>query len=177
MLLWSAGAAGLAAGVAVGGSLTGGKRAGYALGGALGAAVTLAVAQRLSQPANDSSEPSFEQVARDDAIFRQKGFEEGFDEAAEALALRRLLEGESLTAVSAACKAPSMLEGAKAAYAPWRGSSASELGAALHKTVMVDLEAPHLKPSGIEERLLGGLDAAVFGLWSLMKQLPPPAAP
>jgi hypothetical protein len=35
------------------------------------------------------------------------------------------------------------------------------------KGVVDKLEAPHLKPSGIEQRLLSGVDSACFGLFTL----------
>ena len=128
--------------------------------------------------ATDAGGQSFEQVARDDAAFRERELAEEFERAHEAAALVRLVDGESAAALSAACAAINRveaLEAARAAFAPWRGLAPTTLGDALHEVIMVTLEAPHLRPSGIEARLLGGLHAAAFGFFSLLKQLPQPA--
>ena len=55
-------------------------------------------------------------------------------------------------------------------------SAAEHLGTAI-ETVVNDLDAPHLKPSGIEERLVGGLDASIFGLLTLVCKLADPPVP
>ena len=41
---------------------------------------------------------------------------------------------------------------------------------AVIESVIDELEAPHLLPSGIETRLLGGTSAAAFGLFTLLSQ-------
>ena len=46
----------------------------------------------------------------------------------------------------------------------------AKLGGAIEK-VVTSLEAPHLKPSGIEKRLLEGTNAACFGLITLLNQM------
>lgn len=113
-----------------------------------------------------------------------------FDRTREATALRRLMEGPGharLAAAAAAVNQTAKLAAAVAAWAAWAaalGSATSGggrrgeddgalLGAAVER-VVGQLEAPHLQPSGIGERLDGGLDAACFGLFTLLQWLGTP---
>ena len=83
--------------------------------------------------------------------------------------LRNLLEGAAL---QSACEGnPAELEAARAAWAKWSEAEPELLGAAIEKVVVETLEAPHLKPSGIEKRLNEGLAASRFGLFTLMRHI------
>ena len=110
---------------------------------------------------------------------------EAFDHANEGAALFRLMNGASFAALeqaAAGCNAATRLATTQEAWAAWcmRGPCNGEkdiaaAGAAVAR-VVDRLEAPHLKPTGIEERLLGGLASSVFGLLTLIQWVIAPPA-
>ena len=117
---------------------------------------------------------TFESVLREDAAFREAAASIVVDAGAEADALRRLLclEGASAARLARACEAldaAPRLASAKACFGPWTYASNEVVGEAV-LAVIDELEAPHLLPSGIETRLLGGTSAAAFGLFTLLSQ-------
>ena len=104
----------------------------------------------------------------------QEGRGRGLQRANEAAALTSLLVGKSAAALKEACEQLNQTTKWEFAERVWQAElsdkSADELGSKVH--VVVDtLEAPHLKPSGIEERLLSGVKPACFGLFTLMQNL------
>lgn len=117
---------------------------------------------------------TLEDVGREDAEWSRKAEAEGFNEPIEAAALTSLLVGKSAAALKEACEQLNQTTKWEFAERVWQAElsdkSADELGSKVH--VVVDtLEAPHLKPSGIEERLLSGVKPACFGLFTLMQNL------
>lgn len=175
--------------VAVGGAVTGASiaavaarssgRAAMAVATAFGASVGAAAAAFLSpQPSepwwhDEANVRTFEDVARDDANFREAAAKQSFDAVAEAEALQRLLSTDSeshakLVEACATLKAEARLAHAMERWQPWRGEPLERVGAAVH-AVVTELEAPHLQPSGIERRLCAdGVAASCFGLFTLM---------
>jgi hypothetical protein len=128
--------------------------------------------------ADASGVRTFESVLREDAAFREAAASIIVDAGAEADALRRLLrpegalEGASAARLAEACEeldAAPKLAHAKACFGPWAHASREVVGGAV-MAVIDELEAPHLLPSGIETRLLGGTSAAAFGLFTLLSQ-------
>lgn len=121
--------------------------------------------------ANDSPEVvtrTIADVQREDAEFFAAASMEAFDEAAEAAALHELMSG---TKAEAACEA--LNQGAKWAEAKqiWsRLKDTPALGSTV-RAVVENLEAPHLKPTGIVGRLDNGVNATCFGLFSLLQNL------
>ncbi|EOD31110.1 hypothetical protein EMIHUDRAFT_99338 [Emiliania huxleyi CCMP1516] len=118
-------------------------------------------------------ENSFAAVAESDAIWRQEASQERFDADAEASSLHSLLHGSSAAAVAAACAETSSSVRYDAARAAWPAAATADrqqLGGAIRQVVDA-LDAPHLKPSGIEKRLLGGTHAACLGLITLLNQM------
>ena len=123
---------------------------------------------------NGSGENSFEEVAAADAVYRAQEQAAGFDGDKEAAALRRLFEGESAAALTASAESLSKAEQLAAARGKWEQSlSAAEPDAiaSVVRSVVERLDAPHLKPSGIEQRVLSGVQPACFGLFTLMSQM------
>ena len=57
-------------------------------------------------------------------------------------------------------------------YKQWESADPEQLGGAIAHVVVNTLEAPHLKPSGIHLRLKRGVDAACYGLATLLDNLP-----
>ena len=119
-------------------------------------------------------ERTFEAVAQENAEWEAKARQEPFDAGVEAKALTSLLGGSSKTALSEACAALS--QGAQLADAErvWAailcGAPPEHLGEQVRE-VVERLDAPHLRPSGIEQRLLGGTLPACHGLLSLVKHM------
>jgi hypothetical protein len=108
---------------------------------------------------------SFDEVLAADAEWTAKEKAVGFDNAAEGAALKRLLEGERSAALASACASvgqDAQLESARVSWASWSELDARELGAEV-AAVVERLEAPHLRPTGIEERLLSGVAPACYG--------------
>lgn len=114
---------------------------------------------------------TFEDVANEDAAFRAAAQAEGCCALTEAAALRDLFDGgRKTTLLTNACSSLNTshrLEKAQARWQTWKGVTPETLGAVI-KSVVDELEAPHLQPSGIGKRLESGVPAASFGLLSLM---------
>lgn len=134
----------------------------------------------MSTPADDEPLPegavqTFDQVAAANSAFYAETVAEGFDENKEARSLRSLLDGSSRGAAESAAEAigrSAQVPALRAAWEPWRAIGEDVLGRSLKQVVVDDLDAPHLKPSGIESRLVGGLHAAAHGLFQLVNSLP-----
>jgi hypothetical protein len=144
-----------------------------AVGAAMGATCVAVIVRRWQTEAwwhDEANVRTFDDVAREDAEFRAAAAAAPTDATAEAQALHRLFDGESSATLERACAAlnmPAKLVSAKARWEPWRQVPPAKLGAIVTATVE-ELEADHLRPSGIETRLNGGVHAACHGLFALM---------
>lgn len=118
---------------------------------------------------------SMAEVQREDAEWTAAADAEIFDDKVEAAALQNLVAGSSASAMREACASLNMTAKFEDAVKMWQSQlgskSADQLGAAVREVVVVKLEAPHLKPSGIESRLAQGVNASCFGLFSLLQHL------
>lgn len=124
---------------------------------------------------------TMERVLEADTAFRAREGAVAFDGAAEAAALAALF------ADAAACQRCQAQLGPRWAplEAKWQAWSAAPrsgepgaadpLGTAIQR-VVEDLDAVHLKPTGISHRLAAGVDAACYGLATLMGRLADPQA-
>ena len=102
------------------------------------------------------------EVGLDNAAFIAEEKEKGFDGKEEEAALRRIFkEFEEV------CKRKlgGRWEAVKGKFKAreWDGEDV--------RRVVDKLEAPHLKPTGILERMRGGVDAAAFGVATLISNL------
>eukprot|EP00320_Phaeocystis_rex_P022202 CAMPEP_0119077304 /NCGR_PEP_ID=MMETSP1178-20130426/94242_1 /TAXON_ID=33656 /ORGANISM="unid sp, Strain CCMP2000" /LENGTH=123 /DNA_ID=CAMNT_0007059651 /DNA_START=87 /DNA_END=458 /DNA_ORIENTATION=+ len=117
-------------------------------------------------------------VQEEDALFRASASAVPFDAEAEVRALRNIFDGKSNAATRTACLALGHQEKMAVAlriWEPWRNDPTC--GEAVHKVVK-DLDAQHLRPTSIEQRLIAGVQPACLGLFTLMQNLSPasPAA-
>lgn len=147
-------------------ALSGGRAAmGAAVGAAIGVACSTAFAI-----STESYCHTLADVARDDAQFRADAATEIVDYEAEANVLRSFFIGQRNTQLTAACEAVNALtrlEAAREKFKPWVTAHPAQIGAAI-QSVVEELDAPHLRPAGIAKRLEGGVDAACFGLFTLI---------
>jgi len=175
---------GAAVGMAV--AVAAGKRGGVASAAALAGAVVGLGCSRVSTLRREpwwhdrANVRTFEDVANEDAEFRAQAQQVAFDASAEVAALQRLFDGASRSALEEACASHNQmvsLADARARWLPWKGATA-HLGTALYAVIVTELDAPHLQPTSIEKRLQGGVHAARFGLFTLMKAsgLDPPSS-
>ena len=114
-------------------------------------------------------------VQEEDAEFRAAAAAVPFNGEAELRSLRNIFDGESNPATRTACLAlghQDKLEVARRIWEPWRGDPTC--GQAIHK-VVTDLDAEHLRPTSIEQRLIAGVQPACLGLFTLMQNLKPVA--
>ena len=127
------------------------------------------------EPLPDGAVQTVDEVNAANSQFYSDSIAEGFDAAREAASLRSLLDGSSRARAECACAAigrEEHLGALRARWEPWSKADEGALGQTIQKVVVDDLDAPHLSPSGIEARLLGGLDAACHGLFMLVNSLP-----
>lgn len=120
-------------------------------------------------------ERTITQVQQDDAAFRAATASVPFDGEAEVRSLRNIFDGETSAATRTACLAlgnQEKLTAARRIWEPWRDDPG--LGDAIRK-VVTDLDAEHLRPTSIEQRLIAGIQPATMGLFTLMQNLRPPA--
>ena len=143
---------------------------GAAIGAAFGAATALRWPQKEPWWHDAKNVRTFDDVAKEDAAFQAAARSEAFDAAAEGAALQRLFDGSSATLLTDACaslnSAP-RLEKARLRWLHWKAKSPAAIGAVV-ESIVDELDAPHLKPSGIEQRLQSGVKASSFGLLGLM---------
>ena len=117
---------------------------------------------------------SFEKVAQADAKFREEGQEriETFAPAAEAAALRAIFSDAALMTTCASVLGQRwQATQDKWDGGGWAGAPDEQLGTAI-QTVVTELDAAHLLPSGIRERLQEGTSAACYGLPTLLGHFP-----
>jgi len=111
-------------------------------------------------------------VMADDSLFRAELAD--FDAKAEADALHTLFSDDSICAICASKLSAEKWQAAISKFDSWKDSDPAELGAAI-QAVVDHLDAVHLQPSSIVERISGGVDAAAFGVATLMQNLAEPA--
>ena len=112
-------------------------------------------------------------VGRENEEWVAKETAVSFDDAAECEALKRMLVGSSAEAMQEACSSVNQAAKWQATQQQWsavNGTLPEALGARV-RSVVESLEAPHLRPSGIEHRLNSGIAPACFGLFALMQHL------
>ena len=121
----------------------------------------------------DEEERTISAVQQEDAAFRAAAAAIPFDGEAEVKALRNIFDGESSAAARTACLALGHQEKmgvARRIWEPWRDDPTC--GEAVQK-VVADLDAEHLRPTSIEQRLIAGVQPACLGLFTLMQNLKP----
>ncbi len=116
---------------------------------------------------------SLEKVVEMDAAFRATTKSQAFDTVLEGSALLDMMQGSKREMVEKACSGTltkDRWEQCKEQYKAWHSAGMQATGAAI-KAIVEDLEADHLRPTGIQQRLSGGNCAACHGLASLMSHL------
>ena len=130
-------------------------------------------------PADEAPVRTITDVQRENAEWVANAEKEVFDESVEAAALTSMFAGDSVAAVQQACstlnQSPKWDEAQRIWSTALEGQTSEQLGKAV-RSVVDELEAPHLKPSGIQSRLLGGVPAACFGLFTLLQSMNQAAA-
>ena len=102
-----------------------------------------------------------------DAEYRRLEAAKGFDASVEARALRALMADAGAAEVCRAKLGSKRWDALMGNWLPISSSSDEALGSVVGR-VVEDLDAPHLKPAGIHERLRGGVDLACYGVATLM---------
>ena len=121
------------------------------------------------------AEQTLSDVQQDEAAFREAA-SSPFSGEAEVQSLRAIFDGEASAATRTACLAlghQEKLVAARKIWEPWRDDPT--LGEAIRK-VVTDLDAEHLRPTSIEQRLIAGVQSAILGLFTLLQNLRPPPA-
>ena len=160
-------------GAAIGGALgvlSGGRK--FAVGATIGAAIGTACGHAIEKRKAEPRLRTFEDVGNEDAIFRAAAEEEmkTVDYDTEADVLRSFFIGQRSAKLENSCEklqATAKLESTRGIFQPWATATPAYLAVAIQK-VVEDLEAPHLLPTGIARRLDSGVDAACFGLFTLL---------
>ena len=133
------------------------------------------LAQQVTEPGQVSDEAppenSFEAVSLGDLEFRTRESKIEFVPAKEEAALRSMFDGSSADALKNACEAINQVPKFDELHAKWRTLEATGCVAVRVKAVIDELEAPHLRPTGIQDRLLSGTHAACYGLFSLFTNI------
>ena len=112
---------------------------------------------------------SFVDVSEGDLIFRTEEAAKPVDPLTEAAALRALFSTEALSATCSR-KLGGRWGACLKTWARLEPLGDAHLGAQV-LAVADDLEAPHLRAGGIHERLQSGVDAACFGLATLLSNM------
>jgi hypothetical protein len=109
-------------------------------------------------------------VLRDNAAFDAETRARPFVGRDQAAALLEIFDDKAVCSVVRA-KLGARFEPLAAKVEAWRSRrSSDQLGAAIEK-VVEDLAADHLRPDGMLERLRGGIDAASFGVATLLTNI------
>ena len=106
-------------------------------------------------------------VLADNAVFDAETRAKPFVPADQAAALLEIFDDDAVAAVVRA-KLGARFEACAATVEAWRARD--DLGAAVAQ-VVDDLAADHLRPAGMLERLRTGVDAASFGVATLLANL------
>ncbi|EKX35706.1 hypothetical protein GUITHDRAFT_146271 [Guillardia theta CCMP2712] len=113
---------------------------------------------------------SFEEVARKDEQFKQEEKNRAWNSEEEEHALREMFEGASNSLVASSCAASIKTPCWEQCKEIWMKIKNDQVGERA-KHVVQELEAEHLRPTGILDRLRKGVNPACFGLHTLMKHL------
>ena len=119
----------------------------------------------------DSEERYINDVMQDNAEFDHHAGSQPFIPADQAAALLQIFAEPALRSVVQE-KLGARFEPCEAKLETWRSQTPAALGAAIEK-VVADLAADHLRPDGILQRLRDGVDAASFGVATLLMNLQP----
>merc|ERR1719150_323410 len=119
----------------------------------------------MEQPATTT----FEDIARMDAEFQTAAKKEPIDPIAEAKALKMLISDTKIVELCIKTVGEKARISSQT-WASWNDKSDADVGSAAVKIVNM-LDAPHLKPTGILERINNGVAPACYGLVSLMEKL------
>lgn len=122
------------------------------------------------QVAADAQERFIDDVMRDNAEFDHNAGSQPFVPHDQATALLQIFDDPTLRDVLQE-KLAARFEPCEAKLETWRTRARLELGAAI-ETVIVKLAADHLRPDGMLQRLRDGVDAASFGVATLVTHLP-----
>jgi hypothetical protein len=123
------------------------------------------------------SEPAryINDVMNDNAEFDAHARAQGFVPVQQAEALLTIFDDAAIRSVVQQKLGP-RFDGCAAKLEPWRAQAPADLGAAIER-VVTDLAADHLRPDGMLQRLRDGVDAASFGVATLLTNMALPAAP
>ena len=138
----------------------------------------------MERPADDSAPlaaeelpvRTFDDVARENNEWQAQADEAmaSFDNKAEGCALTSMCTGSAAAEMKAACESLNQGNKWETVQHIWteccKAKPVETLGRDV-KNVIDTLEAPHLRPTGIESRLRSGVKPACFGLFSLMQHL------
>jgi hypothetical protein len=113
---------------------------------------------------------SFAQVAADDAAFRTLAAKHVLRPLNEAKALSDIFSSTGDCSTCEATLGALRWATVRTKWGALRTLPPEKLGAAI-ATVVHDLDAQHLRPTGISKRLNNGVDAACFGLRALVQNL------
>ena len=126
----------------------------------------------MSEPAGHPTTRTVGDIGADDAAMRDAArAAPPAEPIAEAEALSALFDDESVHSLCAAkIGAARWASPCLEKWERWKGAPRAALGGEITRVVEA-LDGPHLLPSGIRERLLGGNDAACFGLAALLTNM------
>lgn len=114
---------------------------------------------------------TIEDVLDKDAVFRaEAAAAPALDPAAEGAALKTLLTDEGTCARCKDVTGFARWSGCEGARAAAVAMSDAELGAKV-AAVVQELDAAHLRPTGIRQRLQSGVDAACHGIMTLVTKI------
>jgi len=131
-------------------------------------------AQASEADTGQPAETTIGDVLAEDAAQRAEARAAGpADPIAEAGALAMLFEDEGACAVCSAKLGGRWAAPCLEQWQRWKDAPRAQLGSEVAR-VVESLDATHLLPTGIRERLLGGHDAACFGLATLLTHMQPP---
>ena len=118
-----------------------------------------------------TADQDWSRVAHEDGEFRAEANSVPFVAEAEAAALAELFSSADLCAVCEKGLGAERWGTAAATWRAWAGATPQAQGEAV-EGVVVSLDAAHLRPSGILDRLRQGVAPACFGLATLLQNLP-----
>jgi hypothetical protein len=117
---------------------------------------------------SDSNNPSFEEVLSADTAFHQATTAIEFDTQKEACALRSCFESPD---VAAACSEINQCRWQECKDA-WQKLKCRDVSVGTEiKAVVSELDAPHLRPTSILQRIQDGVKPACHGLFTLVDYL------
>jgi hypothetical protein len=113
---------------------------------------------------------TFEQVAEADAAFYNSNKAQEFDANAESSALVTCLESADVSSICMGVNQTRWQQCKTVWLTEVKTEDSAELGAHL-KSIVEELDAPHLRPTSILSRIQGGVNPACHSLFALMDHL------